>query len=251
MRMKKPDLFASGQTVISNRKLVSPPGTSPHVFLQHRSTANFSDRSFIDKKRTYLIAKRIIDISFSSIFILTVFSWLFPVVGVLILLDSKGPVLFVQRRVGKAGKSFPCFKFRTMIVNQVANIKRADLHDSRVTRIGKFLRNYNIDELPQFLNVLLGHMSIVGPRPHMYSDCHEFSRFIKGYKFRTFVLPGITGLAQANGFHGAVTDTEVFEKRFQCDAHYIRNLSFELDFKILHATLLRRGELYFTEMKFS
>ena len=246
--MKKLELTVPRRTVTTNRKFVSRTKIS-HLDAGDLTPRIFSSRIYVDNKRSYLVVKRMIDLIFSSLFIVVVFSWLFPILTFLILLDSRGPVLFVQRRVGKAGKSFSCFKFRTMIVNPDANIKRADVRDPRVTRVGRVLRKYNLDELPQFINVIFGHMSIVGPRPHMHSDCRTFSTFIPGYKFRTFVRPGITGLAQANGFHGPVTDIEVFEKRFQCDAHYIRNISLELDIKILHATLFRRGELYFTEMK--
>jgi putative colanic acid biosynthesis UDP-glucose lipid carrier transferase len=160
-------------------------------------------------------------------------------------MDSKGPVFFVQRRVGRTGKSFPCFKFRTMIINAEADIKRADSNDARITRIGKILRRYNVDEFPQFVNVLLGHMSIVGPRPHMYSDCYEFAQSVPGYKFRTFVKPGITGMAQAKGFHGPVADPALIEKRFEWDAYYVRHASIELDVRIIRATALQRIKLFF------
>ena len=125
--------------------------------------------------------------------------------------------------------------------------RRADPNDPRITRFGRTLRLSNIDELPQFFNVLLGQMSIVGPRPHMHSDCNEFSKFIKGYKFRTFVKPGITGWPRQR-LSGPVTDNEHFQKRFQWDAFYIRNASLELDVRIIHATALRRIKLLFNQL---
>ena len=185
------------------------------------------------------------DVVVSFLVIVCVLSWLTLLIAAFVLLDSKGPVFFVQRRVGRAGKSFWCFKFRTMIVNSDADTRRADTNDPRITRLGKILRLYNIDELPQFLNVFLGQMSIVGPRPHMHADCNEFSKLISGYKFRSFVKPGITGLAQAKGFHGPVTDNDQFQKRFQWDAFYVRNASLELDMRIVQATLHRRIKLLF------
>lgn len=200
-------------------------------------------RSYVDNKKIYFVIKRCIDVAISTLVILFVLSWLSIVVALFILADSKGPVFFVQRRVGKAGKTFRCYKFRTMVLNRDADTRRADPNDPRITRFGRVLRLYNIDELPQFLNVLLGEMSIVGPRPHMHSDCNEFSKFIKAYKFRTFVKPGITGLAQAKGFHGPVTDNEQFQMRFQWDAFYIRNASLPLDARIIHATVYRRIKL--------
>src|SRR5215204_27882 len=202
-------------------------------------------RSYVDNKKKYFVIKRCVDVAISALAIVLVLSWLSIVIALFILADSRGSVFFVQRRVGKAGKSFWCYKFRTMVLNRDADTKRADSNDPRITRFGRMLRLYNIDELPQFLNVFLGHMSIVGPRPHMHADCNEFSKFIKGYKFRTFVKPGITGLAQAKGFHGPVTDDEQFQKRFQWDAFYVRNANIELDIRIIHATVYRRIKLLF------
>jgi putative colanic acid biosynthesis UDP-glucose lipid carrier transferase len=189
------------------------------------------------------------DIFLSALSILFVLSWLFPIIAFLIVMNSRGPVFFIQRRVGKAGKSFRCYKFRTMIVNPDADIKPACIDDPRVTKIGKILRKYNIDELPQFYNVLIGQMSIIGPRPHMYSDCAAFSRTIPGYKFRTFVKPGITGLAQANGYHGPATDAELLKKRFQLDAFYVRNASIKLDMRIMQATVSRPIKLLFAALR--
>ena len=196
-------------------------------------------RSFIDNKRIYFFFKRIIDFVVSLWLIVFVLSWVAVLIAIFIFIDSRGPIFFIQRRVGKTGKSFYCYKFRTMIKNPEADLKRAEPDDPRITRVGQILRCYNLDELPQFLNVLLGDMSIVGPRPHMHTDCFAFSQSVPGYKFRSFVKPGITGLAQSKGFHGPVADQYLIKKRFDWDAFYIRNASFDLDMRILRATFLR------------
>ena len=219
---------------------------SPATTQKSIEPAGYS-RAYVDNKRRYFIIKRCVDVVISSIVIVCVLSWLSIIVALFIVAGSKGPVFFIQRRVGRAGKSFWCYKFRTMMLNREADTKRADPNDPRITQFGRILRLSNIDELPQFFNVFAGQMSIVGPRPHMHADCNEFSKFIKGYKFRTFMKPGITGLAQAKGFHGPVTDHEHFQKRFQLDAFYIRNASLKLDARIFQATLSRRVKLLFNQ----
>jgi lipopolysaccharide/colanic/teichoic acid biosynthesis glycosyltransferase len=193
-------------------------------------------RVYISERRRYLLAKRIFDIAVSVFVLLFIFSWLFPILYVLIRLDSKGPVFFVQKRVGFLGRSFPCLKFRTMLVNPEANTKQATDDDPRITRMGRFLRNSNLDELPQFLNVLAGHMSIVGPRPHMYKDCTSFSRVVDAYKFRNLMKPGITGLAQVKGYRGPAQTFDKIFRRYQWDAFYVRNAGFWLDLRIVHYT---------------
>src|SRR5688572_10061149 len=155
-------------------------------------------RSFVASKRKYLYFKRLLDIIFSSVVILLVLSWLLPLIALLILFDSRGPVFFIQTRIGQAGKPFRCIKLRTMVRNDDADERQANDDDDRITRLGRFLRNTNIDELPQFFNVFMGHMSVVGPRPHMVADCIRFSFVISSYHFRNLVRPGITGLAQVN-----------------------------------------------------
>src|SRR5688500_2536142 len=135
-------------------------------------------RSYVDEKQAFFVFKRIFDIVFSLTVVIGVLSWLFPLVALMIIIDSRGPVLFVQRRVGKGGRVFKCFKFRTMVLNNEANVKQAQRNDYRITAIGQFLRKSNLDEFPQFLNVLIGDMSIVGPRPHMLADCHTFSKVV-------------------------------------------------------------------------
>ena len=146
--------------------------------------------------------KRAFDLVFSSIFILLIFSWLVPIVGFLIKLESKGPVFFKQKRHGKDNKDFLCWKFRTMSFDKNAEFKQATKNDNRITKIGSVLRKTSIDELPQFINVFLGDMSVVGPRPHPIKLNEEFQPKIDRFWQRHAVKPGITGLAQAKGFRG-------------------------------------------------
>jgi putative colanic acid biosynthesis UDP-glucose lipid carrier transferase len=154
-----------------------------------RSSVRLRDQ--IDQKKLFFFLKRIFDIAFSAIFIIGILSWLLPLLAILIRLSSKGPVFFLQKRIGFGGRSFTCYKFRTMVQNEEADLLQASENDKRVTRLGWFLRKSNIDEFPQFFNVLKGDMSIVGPRPHMYTDCHHFSMLLPGYKFRNMVKPGL------------------------------------------------------------
>jgi putative colanic acid biosynthesis UDP-glucose lipid carrier transferase len=196
-------------------------------------------REYIIRRQSYLFAKRIFDIVMSIFVLLFVFSWLFPLLYILIKLDSRGPVFFVQRRVGFLGRSFPCLKFRTMYVNEEANTKQALDDDPRVTRMGRFLRKSNLDEIPQFLNVLIGHMSIVGPRPHMHKDCTTFSSVVDAYKLRNLMKPGITGLAQVKGYRGPAQSFDKIFRRYQWDAFYVRNANFWLDIRIVHSTAMQ------------
>jgi len=196
-------------------------------------------RHYLNERRNFLIIKRLFDVFASACVVVFIFSWLFPLLYLLIKLDSRGPVLFVQRRVGFLGRSFPCLKFRTMYVNAEANTKQATDDDPRITRVGRFLRNSNLDELPQFLNVLMGHMSIVGPRPHMYKDCANFSRVVDSYKFRNLMKPGITGLAQVKGYRGPAQTFDKIFRRYQWDAFYVRNANFWLDLRIVHYTAMQ------------
>jgi putative colanic acid biosysnthesis UDP-glucose lipid carrier transferase len=200
----------------------------------------------IPARKLYFLLKRSFDIVFSLLFIVCVFIWLLPVISLLIMFESKGPVFFTQRRIGKHGRSFRCLKFRSMIINEEADEKQAEKNDYRITRIGKFLRRTNIDELPQFINVLVGDMSIIGPRPHMFSDWTRFSFVIPEYKFRNLVRPGITGLAQVKGHHGPTPDYRSISTRFFWDAEYIRNASFLLDMKIVFRTSFKFIKNFFT-----
>ncbi|HVV05017.1 MAG TPA: sugar transferase [Puia sp.] len=200
---------------------------------------NTSLRKFLQDRRGYLLLKRLFDIVFSLLVVLLVLSWLFPLLCILIRLDSKGPVLFVQRRVGFMGRSFRCLKFRTMRVNREADVLQSTENDPRVTRMGRLLRDSNLDELPQFINVLIGHMSIVGPRPHMYKDCQQFSSVVETYKVRNLMKPGITGLAQVKGYRGPAHDFNRIFLRFQWDAYYIKNAHFLFDVRIVHMTTMQ------------
>lgn len=193
-------------------------------------------REYCADNYNYLMLKRIIDIVLSLIVILTVFPWLMPILMVFIRLDSKGPVFFKQKRVGFLGRNFWCYKFRTMYVNDYADSRRASSSDPRITRIGWFLRNTCLDEVPQFFNVLLGHMSIVGPRPHMIKDTNEFSNLIDNYSFRHLVRPGITGLSQVRGYRGPATTFENILRRYQWDSYYVRNQGIILDLRIMAGT---------------
>ncbi len=154
-------MLISGTKTLSYRK---SPNLEGNLYL----------REFIQQRKNYLTYKRFFDVVFSLLAIVFILSWFLPLVAILIKLSSRGPVFFVQKRVGFLGRSFNCIKFRTMVMNDEANSKQAMENDPRITRIGRFLRKSNIDEFPQFFNVLIGDMSIVGPRPHMYQDCNEF-----------------------------------------------------------------------------
>jgi len=195
-------------------------------------------RTHLYNKRLYLLAKRVTDLVFSSLMIMLLFPWLFPIIALLVKLSSKGPVLFKQKRVGFLGKIFWCYKFRTMYVNEQADVKQASTNDPRITRIGQFLRNTCLDEPPQFLNVFLGHMSIVGPRPHMLKDSRDFSAAVANYKFRNMAKPGITGISQVRGYRGPATTFQSIFRRYQWDAYYVRNMSFRLDMRVMTETAL-------------
>lgn len=190
-------------------------------------------RSYIKNKGFFLFSKRLFDIIVSFTVIIFLLSWLIPLLGAIIKLNSGGPVFFVQRRVGRGLKSFRCIKFRTMVLNCEANQCPTTQNDHRVTSIGRFLRTTSFDELPQFINVLMGHMSIVGPRPHMFYDCERFSNYIQYYKFRSLVRPGITGLAQIKGFRGPAEDLYKIASRFSYDSMYVRQMNFRLDLNII------------------
>jgi putative colanic acid biosynthesis UDP-glucose lipid carrier transferase len=196
-------------------------------------------RDYISQRSHYLLNKRCFDIFISLFVTIFVLSWLLPLLALIIKLDSRGPVFFIQKRVGFLGRSFRCIKLRTMYTNLDANALQARENDPRITRLGNFLRKSNLDELPQFLNVLAGDMSVVGPRPHMHNDCIAFSRVIDSYKFRSILKPGITGLAQIKGYRGPTENFEKVFKRYQWDAFYIRNANFWLDIRIIRKTAVQ------------
>lgn len=201
-------------------------------------------KSFSKKKKVkarftgifYIIGKRSFDLVVSFLVSVLVLSWLIPILAILIKLDSKGPVFFVQTRIGFLGIPFRCYKLRTMIVNQNSDSQQAMYNDQRITRLGHFLRITSLDELPQFLNVIIGNMSIVGPRPFMKKDDQEFSISVSNYPLRYCAKPGITGMAQVKGYRGRTDNFLSIFHRYQWDAFYIRNARPSLDFKILRIT---------------
>ena len=185
------------------------------------------------KKRPIAVTKkRVFDVIIAISVTASVLIWLIPLLGLLIKLTSPGPALFVQLRTGRNGRVFPCLKFRTMTYARNAGFKQATRNDQRVTRIGKFLRQSNLDEMPQFLNVLAGHMSVVGPRPHALPHDAQYWHTMPGYKDRYTVKPGITGLAQVRGARGETSETYKMKMRVQYDSLYIRRQSTRLDAKI-------------------
>ncbi len=181
--------------------------------------------------------KRAFDLFFSFIFLVTIFPVLFIVLGIAIKLSSPGPVFFRQKRTGKDGKDFYCIKFRTMKPNKDADKIQAKKGDSRITKIGAFMRKTNLDETPQFINVFLGQMSIVGPRPHMLKHTEEYSQLIDKYMVRHFAKPGISGWAQVTGYRGETQKLAEMEGRIKKDMWYIENWTFWLDIKIIYLTL--------------
>ena len=182
--------------------------------------------------------KRGFDIVFSLLVITLVFTWLFPILAILVKLPSSGPVFLKQVRLGRDNQEFVCWKFRSMRMNKEADTKQATKNDPRVTRIGRFLRKSNLDEMPQFLNVLFGQMSVVGPRPHPLRLNDQYRDIIDKYMVRHFVRPGITGWAQVNGFRGETNTPDLMEKRVELDIWYLENWSFTLDLKIVALTVL-------------
>lgn len=190
------------------------------------------------------IKKRFLDIVLSLLAIVFILSWLVPLLALAIWLDSKGPIFFIQSRSGLKNKPFSCIKFRSMYVNEEANLKQASKDDDRFTRVGRFIRKTNLDEFPQFFNVLKGEMSIVGPRPHMLKHTENYSSIINKYMVRQFLKPGITGWAQINGYRGETRTREDMQIRVDHDLWYMENWNLLLDIKIMFLTFcnLIKGE---------
>ncbi len=195
------------------------------------------------------IAKRLFDLAFSAFLFLAVFTWLWPLLALLIKRSSPGPVFFKQERWGIKNKRIECYKFRSMVwesrdVDEKGRYQQAKIGDPRITRLGRFLRRNNLDELPQFLNVLKGEMSVVGPRPHPTPMNLEAKDSIQHYQMRHLIKPGITGWAQVNGLRGETRNPELLRKRVEADIWYIENWSFWLDLKIIWRSLwvMLRGD---------
>lgn len=201
---------------------------SPDFFINSYSI------NLLDSSQTS--AKRIFEILLVSVFLILIASWLFPIIALMIKLESDGPVFYKQLRHGQNNVPFYCLKFRSMKFEPESDFKQATRGDRRVTKVGAFLRKSSLDELPQLLNVLVGEMAIVGPRPHAIPMNKEFAEKIENFMFRHMVKPGITGLAQAKGYRGEIRDTFDMNARLRYDLFYIKNWSFLLDLKIIILT---------------
>lgn len=181
--------------------------------------------------------KRVFDIIFSSLVIILIMSWLTPLIAILIRLESKGPIFFKQKRNGLDYEEFNCYKFRSMFVNENADIDEAVKNDPRITKVGAFLRKTSIDEMPQFFNVFVGSMSVVGPRPHMLNFTEKYAVKVNKFKARHFIKPGITGMAQTHGYRGEIeNDTDIIN-RIKYDIFYMESWSLLLDLKIIYLTI--------------
>jgi putative colanic acid biosynthesis UDP-glucose lipid carrier transferase len=183
------------------------------------------------------IKKRALDIIVSLLVSVFILSWLMPILGLIILIESGWPVLFKQLRTGRNKKPFYCIKFRSMKSNKDADFKQASKSDNRITKFGRFLRKSSLDEFPQFINVLRGEMSLVGPRPHMLKHTTDYSKVVDEYMVRQFIKPGITGWAQINGYRGEITNPEQIKMRVNKDLWYLENWTLWLDIRILFLTV--------------
>lgn len=219
---------------ISDRYYISHVNEFPVITLRKEPLDDLNNR----------FRKRIFDIIFSTLVVILVLSWLTPLMALLIKLESRGPVFFVQQRSGRRNNIFTCLKFRSMKVNMQSDLLQATKHDSRITKIGSFMRKTSIDELPQFFNVLMGDMSICGPRPHMLKHTEEYSGIVNKFMVRHLLKPGITGWAQVSGCRGETETPEQMQKRVEHDLWYLENWSLMLDVKIVLMTIINmiRGE---------
>ena len=220
------------------------PNFQKHTINRRITTDFYKDQPIIHLRKEPLenilnkTQKRLFDIFFSSLVILTIFPWLFPLVAIIQKLTSKGCVFFIQERSGQDNVVFKCFKFRTMSQNEDNNKIGTLKNDPRITPFGKIIRKTRIDELPQFLNVLIGQMSIVGPRPHMVKHTEEYSKLVDEFLVRQFVKPGITGWAQTTGYIDESKKLQEMTDKVKKDVWYIENWSFLLDIKIIGMTIL-------------
>jgi putative colanic acid biosynthesis UDP-glucose lipid carrier transferase len=226
--MKKTVALARTEFTIENHDLLLVPPSAIEFVPALTTPLDSWGNSFV---------KRAADLFISTVMIVLVLSWLIPLMALLIKLDSKGPVFFLQKRTKRKGVPFTCIKFRTMIENNDADLLPACEDDPRVTRLGKFLRRQHLDELPQLLNVWWGDMTLIGPRPHMISDNERYEAIIDCYRLRNQVKPGITGLAQVKGLVGNSENPGHMQERVKQDLYYIRNWSPLLDLKIICRTV--------------
>lgn len=237
-------LFAQYKTD-HNRNVVAPETPLLHAYngigqQQLAVVIPFNQDNLLPASRRPLakLAKRTLDCIVSLLVIIFLLSWLIPLIGILIKLESRGPVLFKQLRSGLDGRKFWCYKFRSMVVNHDADQKQAVSGDSRITTIGAFLRKTSLDELPQFLNILTGDMTLVGPRPHMLKHTEYYGALIPDYMERLKVKQGLTGWAQVNGYRGETNELHLMQARVEHDNWYISNWSIWLDIRILCMTVL-------------
>ncbi|WP_209402376.1 undecaprenyl-phosphate glucose phosphotransferase [Pseudozobellia sp. WGM2] len=220
------------------------------IFSRSMTIENFGSVPVLNLRKVPLdteygrVVKRIFDLLFSSLVIVLVLSWLTPILYVLINFESRGPLFFKQKRHGFKRRIFWCYKFRSMHVSDNANLKMATKNDHRITKVGKFIRKTSIDELPQFINVFLGDMSVVGPRPHMVLHTEDYETTVNKYLVRHFVKPGITGLAQIKGYRGEIVQLADILNRTKLDIFYVEKWSLRLDIKIIFLTICNalRGE---------
>ncbi len=212
--------------ILTNHMQLEVIGTTPVLTTRREPMSGIVSR----------ISKRIFDLSFASFALLLSPLWFFPI-AFLVKLSSPGPILFKQLRTGRDGKDFWCYKFRSMRVNVDCDRVQATRHDPRKTRVGNFLRRSNLDELPQFINIFRGDMSVVGPRPHMLKHTEDYSHAIDKYMVRHYVKPGLTGWAQVNGYRGETKEDWQMQKRVEFDIWYLENWSFGLDMKIIFQTI--------------
>jgi Undecaprenyl-phosphate glucose phosphotransferase len=181
--------------------------------------------------------KRVFDILFSLLIIVGILSWISLILFILSLFGSRQGLFFLQKRTGADGKVFMCFKFRTMMINADADEQQATRDDRRVTPVGRFLRKSSLDELPQFINVFIGNMSVVGPRPHMLKHTRQYRQLVRRFMLRHTVKPGITGLAQVRGYRGEIRRVSEIKNRVSFDVKYVETWSFTLDLKIIWLTV--------------
>lgn len=227
-----PTVLATKEIEISQQVQVK----TLEIVLPLRLVPESSDVEDLPLDKSYnLVLKRMSDLLIATIGIVVLVPFLFPLIILIIKCSSKGSAFFFQKRYKNNGKLFTCIKFRTMYGDTANDLN----NNNRITKVGNFLRTYHIDEWPQLFNVFIGDMSIVGPRPHMISDTCRFEQMLDHYHFRHKVKPGITGLAQVNGFVGPVTSLEKLSGRVKMDKEYIRTWSLLLDIKIVCITIFR------------
>ncbi|MFV0330388.1 MAG: undecaprenyl-phosphate glucose phosphotransferase [Dysgonomonas sp.] len=202
--------------------------STPILSLRNEPLQHFSNR----------LVKRTFDLLFSIVILLTVFPIIYIIFGIIIKATSPGPIIFKQKRTGKNGEEFDCYKFRSMRPNREADNLQATAGDPRITKVGAFMRKTSIDELPQFMNVFKNDMSVVGPRPHMLKHTELYSSIIDKFMVRHLVKPGITGWAQVTGFRGETKTVEEMEGRVVRDVWYLENWTFFLDLKVIYLTIV-------------